>query len=254
MHLKTEDLSKLEITYDSGIIPPPFSHIFKIKVGFGKASMDTQLYLEYTHREELSEEEILDEGFTLNDDYTFQGEIPNIWATPLQTLYAKSKWTSTKLSEEEGGISLLVKDSQGKVYRTVPSNQQDWMILAQDIIQAIYEISKKEAPLKIHYLIIGEKENTSIQLQMNFSSRSVAVVVNGNKKTADWEETKKLLSNVFTPDYDYGIAKEQKPTKAGEYIECGDGFWHDVKKGLINIDKGYDAVQYIQEGFHKLSS
>ncbi|UJP67134.1 hypothetical protein IPZ59_17570 [Mongoliitalea daihaiensis] len=252
MHLKTEDISRLEIEYDSGFIPPPFSHIFKIKLGFGKKFIDTQLYLEYTHREDLTEEEILDEGFTLNDDFTYQGEIPLIWEEPIKSLYAKSNWSNKKLNEEEGGIKLLVKDIHGKIVRTIPANQQDWMILAQDVIQAIYELSKKEAPLKINYLIINDQTKTSIEVQMKFSIRTVDVLIDGKQKTADWEETKKLLSNVFTPDYDYGIAKEQKPTKSGEYIECGDGFWHDTQKGLINLDQDYNAVKHIREGFHRL--
>ncbi len=252
MQLKTEHLSKLEIEYDSGFIPPPFAHIFKIKLGFAKNRLNTQLYLEYTHREEITEEEILDEGFTLDDDYTFQGEIPKIWEETIKDLFSKSKWSNTKLNEEDGGIKLLAKDADDKVSRAVPANQQDWMILSQDIIQAIYEINKKEAPLKINFLEIGTSESKHLQLQMKFATRIVEVIVNGKPKTADWEDTKKLLSYVFMPDYDYGIAKEQKPNKPGSYIECGDGYWHDVNKGLINIDSSFDAIKHIKEGFQKL--
>lgn len=252
MHLKTEDLSRLEIEYDSGIIPPPFAHIFKIKLGFNKKFLDTQLYLEYTHREEISEQEIIDEGFTLDDDYTYQGEIPIVWEDPIKTLYSKTKWSNSKLTEDEGGIKLLSKDIHGKIVRSVPANQQEWMILSQDIIQAIYELSEKEAPLQINYLAIEDQQSTHLELKMKFSIRTVEVSVNGQKKTTDWEESKKLLSYVFMPDYDYGIAKEQKPSKLGQYIECGDGYWHDVNKGLINIDTEFDAVKQIKEGFQKL--
>ena len=43
MHLRTEDLTRIEIEYDSGVIPPPYSHIFKLKIGFGKNFLETQL-------------------------------------------------------------------------------------------------------------------------------------------------------------------------------------------------------------------
>ena len=141
MHLRTEDLTRIEIEYDSGVMPPPYSHIFKLKIGFGKNFLDTQLDLVYTDREEITEDEILNEGFSVDDDFHFQGEIPKVWEKPLRDLYAKSKWSNKKL-DEEGGIKLLAKDSQGQIVRTIPLNQEEWQFLSQDYIQAIYEITQ----------------------------------------------------------------------------------------------------------------
>lgn len=251
MHLKTDELVRLEIEYDSGIIPPPYSHVFKLKIGFGKNFLDTSLDLKYTDREDLTDDEIFDEGFSLNDDFQFQGEVPSIWERPLKELYATSKWSNNKL-DEEGGVKLLAKDKQGKISRTIPLNQQDWQFFAQDYIQAIYELTKKEAPLTLNYIIREKDQEYSISLTIKFSLRRVDVTVNGKAKTADWENTKSLLSYVFLPDYDYSKAKEQSPKNQGHFIDCGDGFWHEIGKGVINIDDSFDAISRIKDGFRKL--
>ncbi|PRY86942.1 hypothetical protein [Mongoliibacter ruber] len=251
MHLKTEDISRIEIEYDSGVIPPPYSHVFKLKIGFGKNFLDTNLELFYTDREELSEEDIFNEGFSLNDDYQFQGEVPKVWEQPLKELYAKSKWSNNKL-DEEGGISVLAKDLHGKISRTVPLNQQDWQFFAQDYIQSIYELNKKEAPLTISYLIQKPDENADIKITVKFAIRKVEVVVNGQDKEMEWEKAKELLGFVFLPDYDYDQAKERKPDQNGEFIDCGDGYWHNMQKGVFNIDDSFDAKSRIKAGFRKL--
>ncbi|MEP0711424.1 MAG: hypothetical protein ABJC55_05830, partial [Algoriphagus sp.] len=61
-----------------------------------------------------------------------------------------------------------------------------------------------------------------------------------------------LLKLVFSPDYDYEVAKETPGTTRGEYIECGDGYWHELGKGVINVDSTFDAVQKIKDGFENL--
>lgn len=253
MHLKTEDLARLEIEFDSGVIPPPYSHVFKLKIGFGKNFLDTQLDMEYTDREDLSEEEILNEGFSLEDDYHFQGEVPKVWEKPLKELYAKSKWSNNRLDQEEGGIYILAKDVHGKVSRTTPLNQQEWQFFTQDYIQAIYELSKREAPLQVNYLIVDQAGSKEISLTVRFSIRKVEVLVNGKMKEIHWENAKELLGYVFLPDYDYDRAKEKKPSQNGDYIDCGDGYWHDMKKGVFNIDDSFDAISRIKEGFRKLT-
>ena len=57
---------------------------------------------------------------------------------------------------------------------------------------------------------------------------------------------------IFSPDYDYELAKEAPSNKRGEYIECGDGLWHELGKGVINIDPGFDTVSKIKSSFDHL--
>ena len=158
MHLKTEDIIRLGIEFDPGVIPPPFSHTYKIKTGFEKDFVNTQFDITYTDREELSEEEIYDEGFTPDDDYSYKGELPKVWEAPFKALYSKTTWADKKVLDENGGIKILAKDRHGKIVRGIPINNQDWQYLAQEFIQAIYEINKKEAPLTLQYYVNDKEE------------------------------------------------------------------------------------------------
>jgi hypothetical protein len=254
MHLKSDDIIRLEIEYDSGTIPPPFSHTFKLKIGFEKDFLNTRLDLQYTDRDEVTEEEIYDEGFTLNDDYNFIGEIPGVWEKPFKTLYSQSKWSNKTPLEEEGGIKLLAKDIHGKISRTIPTNHQEWLYLAQEYIQAIYEISKKEAPLTVRYRHVNKQgQITDYELTVKFSVRKIELLINGKPQPAGWEETRPLLSYIYLPDYNYELAKEKPSAKRGAYIDCGDGFWHEFGKGVINIDDSFDAASKIKDEFMKLN-
>lgn len=254
MHLKSDDIIRLELEYGSGTLPPPFSHVFKLRVSFEKNFVNTQFDIHYTDREDLSEDEILNEGFTLDDDYSFIGEIPKVWEQPFKTLYSKSKWSNKKLLDQSGGMKVLAKDLHGQITRTIPINQEEWQYLAQEFIQAIYELNKKEAPLTLQYKVIDQEgEEMNYELTVRFSIRKIDFFINGETKEADWEETKPLLSHIFLPDYDYSIATEIPPTKKGTYINCGDGFWHEFGKGIVNIDDSFDAVSRIKDGFMKLN-
>ncbi len=253
MFLKSEDIKRLELEYDSGIIPPPFSHAFKLKISFEKSFINTQFAIQYLDRDEISEDEIIGEGFTLEDDYTFLGEVPKVWEAPFKKLYSESTWSNKKEPDAAGGIKILAKDIHGKMVRTIPNNQEDWQFLAQELIQAIYEINKKEAPLTIRYRNITNTSTMDYHITVKFSVRKVILEINEEIHEVDWDKSKELLSYIFLPDYDYSIASEKTPTKNGQYIDCGDGLWHKFGKGVINLDDNFDAVSKIKQGIENLN-
>ncbi|WP_375582955.1 hypothetical protein [Cyclobacterium xiamenense] len=253
MHLKSDDITRLEIDYLTGDIPPPFSHVFKLKLSFSKNFVNTQFDIHYTEREELSPEEITDEGFTLADDYRYTGELPKLWENVFKKLYAASKWSNQKSLGEKGGIKLLAKDIHGKITRDIPLNQNDWYLACQDYIQAIYEISKKEAPLQIRFKEIQSEGEMLVQLLFRFSIRKVELLVNDQHRVLEWEEARELASLIFIPDYDYAAASEEHPTKPGSYLDCGDGYWHNFDQGIINLDPAFDAKGRVIAAFRGLA-
>ncbi len=253
MHIKSEEIIRLEIEYHSGAIPPPYCHQFKIKLVFGKNFVNTQFDIKYLDRDELSEDEIRNEGFTPNDDLNFVGELPKQWEPLLKNLYSNSKWSHQKMLDDDGGIKVLAKDKHGKIVRGIALNPREWLYLSQELIQGIFEISKKEAPLQIRYKEIEPQKTLLYELTFKFATRKFTINLNGTETTLDWEEAKVLLTNIFLPDYDYGVATSSEPTKPGRYIDCGDGFWHEFGEGIINLDEGFDAKKKIQEEFERLN-
>src|SRR5688572_9901646 len=112
----------LVLEYDSGIVPPPYSHVFRLMLDWSNGDLDVVLDLHYTDREDLTNEEILDEGFTLNDDYSYKGTLNTVWIKPLQQLFDKSKWTNREI--EEGGITVSALEKGKDEGVKIPSNQE----------------------------------------------------------------------------------------------------------------------------------
>lgn len=240
----------LVLEYDSGIVPPPYSHVFRLMLDWSNGDLDVVLDLHYTDREDLTNEEILDEGFTLNDDYSYKGALNTVWIKPLQLLFDKSKWTNKDI--EEGGITVSALEKGKDEGVKIPSNQEEWQLMAQDLIQAIYETVKKEAPLQVHYRLVEGDEISDCSVTVHFSNREVIFEKLGKSRTINWEYAIQLMKIVFTPDYHYEMAKEEPGKKRGAYIECGDGYWHELGKGVVNIDPSFDAVGKIKSGFRDL--
>jgi hypothetical protein len=243
-------LTGLVLEYNSGIVPPPYSHVFRLMLDWSKGSLTADLDLHYTEREDLSKEEILDEGFTLEDDYSHKGPLNDIWIKPLEQLFSKSKWTNKDI--DEGGITVRPLEKGKDEGIKIPSNQEEWQLMAQDLIQAIYETVKKEAPLKVHYRLVEGDVISDCQVTVHFSNREVIFENEGKSRTINWEYAIQLMKLVFTPDYHYELAKEEPGKKRGAYIECGDGYWHELGKGVVNIDPSFDAVGKIKSVFQDL--
>ena len=242
-------INGLVLEYDSGIVPPPYSHVFRLELDWSRGDLSVSLDLHYTEREELSEEEIFDEGFTPNDDYSYKGELNSVWIKPLQQLFDKTKWTSKDI--EDGGITVTALEKGKDEGVKIPSNQEEWQLMAQDLIQAIYETVKKEAPLKIDYRQVTD-QMADCSLTVHFSVREVIFEMSGRSRVINWEYAIQLMKVVFTPDYHYELAKEEASNKRGAYINCGDGYWHELGKGVVNIDPSFDAVGKIKAGFADL--
>lgn len=244
------NITGLVLEYDSGIIPAPYSHVFRMSLDWSSGDLHTSLDLHYTDREELSNEEIFDEGFTLNDDYSYKGLLNPVWIKPLQQLFDKTKWTSKDI--EDGGITVTALEKGKDEGVKIPAGQEEWQLMAQDLIQAIYENEKKEAPLKIDFRQVSGDVVEDCSLTVHFSVREVIFEKNGAPRKINWEYAIQLMKIVFTPDYHYEIAKEEAGNKRGSYINCGDGYWHELGKGVENIDPSFDAVGKIKKGFADL--
>ena len=250
MKKSNDHTSGIVIEFDSGIIPAPYSHVYRLLLDWSSSELIAELELHYTDREDLSEEEIIDEGFTLNDDFSYQGKLDYVWKKIISVQFEKTKWSGRHL--DEGGL-VISSLNQGKPGpQKTPIDQENWQMFAQDVIQAIYETSGKEAPLTVHYRQVTSEASIDCSITMNFSTREAIFTVNHESRTINWEYAVQLLKLVFSPDYTYDLAKEKPGTKHGEYIECGDGYWHELGKGVINVDTTFDAVQKIIDGFGNL--
>lgn len=237
----------LEILFESGHVPPPYSHVYSLKLQPQETGLAVEFSLHYTHRDELSLEEIIDEGFSEEDDYTYCGTVAAVWKGPLKDLWNHTDWMEMS-AFEDGGIMIRL----GEAEEQVPKQQEAWSFLAQEIIQAIYEQSGKEAPLLLAFMKVDKSGPVEVELQLSFAQRKAEASVNGQVIALSWEKTKKLLTDVYLPDYDFEHVATKKPTKRGHYIDLGDGHWFELGKTVQNIDSSYDAIAGIRRGFEAI--
>lgn len=228
-HLDTS--STITFEYNSGPIPPPFCHKYKIVVS--KNNQDTyqiNLNLEYYDRDQITEEEVFDEGFTLDDDYKWDGELPLVWGKEIENRFKSANWKKKPSRDKHGSdfIIRMVHDNQSEILQ--PASSRIWEIFVQEIIQAVFELSKKEAPLQINFISGGSKnQSQKIDFTFSFAKRSVLRdSPQHGKKNIDWLEGQKLLKYIFAIDYFPENSYEKIPSTESNYISPGDGLWYEL--------------------------
>jgi len=238
---------KLEIHFDTKSLPAPFSHRYKLSLEKSGDSLSADLNLEYYGREELSDEDILDEGFSESDDFQWRGILPPIWTLVIIDKLQATNWKK-KAEDQDIDFFLRVRHTEGSEMLW-PADNRQWQNFAQELIQAIFELGKKEAPLNIQFLNI-ENTRRSYTIEFKFAER-VAQIIDSEKrqKSMDWYEGQRLLKYIFAFDYLPEDAID-KPTKPGNYLNPGDGFWYEPdgaeqksdaekRQRLVETLKGY---------------
>ncbi len=228
-HLKTNNIITIE--YNTGSIPPPFCHKYKIAVSKDdRDKYHIDLNLEYYDRDEITEEEIFDEGFTLDDDYIWKGDLPKVWGQEIENKIKSTNWRKKPSRSNDGSdlIIRVVQDNQSEILQ--PASSRIWEIFAQEIIQAVFELSKKEAPLQINF-ISGSAINQNLKIDFTFSFANRSVLRDSpqnGKKHIDWLEGQKLLKYIFAIDYLPENGFEKIPSAVSNYINPGDGLWYKL--------------------------
>ncbi len=231
--IKIELFDKLIIEYNTGPIPPPFCHRYKIilsKDDRGIFSID--LSIEYYDRDEITEEEIFEEGFFLDDNFSWKGSLPSIWGREVEKKLEISNWKKKNFISENGSefAIRIFRNNQFEILK--PADVRIWEIFAHEIIQAIFEISEKESPLKISFFSNGNGSTDKtiiIDFTYSFAQRVVLLApIQKDKKSIGWEEGQKLLKYIFNFDYLPENSFDKIPKKQGSYISPGDGYWYEL--------------------------
>ncbi|NJN25476.1 MAG: hypothetical protein HC819_05680 [Cyclobacteriaceae bacterium] len=227
-----DSFEKITLNYHSGSIPPPFAHQYSIEIARNEqGGLHAVLQLEYTDRDELAEEEIFEEGFSNEDDYSWEGELPAIWGKEIVQKLKMSTWKKKPGNKNDDSF-FEIKIAHGfKTELLYPDKPKVWEILAQEIIQAVFELGKKEAPLQIAFLngdTTGKAVTTAFTFYFANQSIEIKQLETEKKKSMDWAGGQRLLKYIFNVDYDPEKGEEKQPVKAGHYIAPGDGLWYEL--------------------------
>ncbi|HEY8399931.1 MAG TPA: hypothetical protein VIK89_01645, partial [Cytophagaceae bacterium] len=227
----------VEIIYNSADLVPPYTHSFHIKTYNEDNYLNVKLNLKYLEREELTEEEILAEGFTLNDDFSWEGSLDKVWKQRIEKQAETAQInTQSDISGEELAVKIFTEDTS--VYG-VPKDIQSWTYLMQELVQAVYEVSGKELPLKIRYRKVEPgKKSYKIDIQPYFKNLSIEAFKETPGQTGkhsiplNWGELRKLMERIYINDMYPEHASAKDPVKEGSYIDPGDGLWYRFNNAI----------------------
>jgi hypothetical protein len=212
----------------SDIPPPHCFHVDLVLRSDGQNKCQVAFRQEFTDREELPVEEIEAEGFTLDDNFEWKGELPWFWWENLQQKMHRSEW-------KEQGLSQVSLQTPGSDEWLAPTDSKKWVGFLEELIQACLELGGKEAPLE---MALGKLEKNNffekVHLVWSFGSREIqAALQNGTRANfahLDWEEGQKELRNWIEEE-----ANEkdlyQLPKSKGWYWLVNGEIWIPYKKG-----------------------
>jgi len=254
-----ENIESVVFKFDTIALPPPFCHRYEILCDFNKPDPFATLDLDYYDRDTVDPEEILNEGFTMDDNYHWKGPLHPGWKQAITDKLKRANWRSQPVIAEYPQAQLLItvenkEDGKTELY---PDNLTYWEPFLQEVIQAIFEAGERERPLELHILEI-DRYNKSMQMSIVyfFARREVQVRKEINHKSSQiqvpWTKGQALLKEVFYFDYNYDQAATKQPKKEGIYLDSGDGWWHNLGQFLSQPGKTKDKAEILIRSLREL--
>ncbi|XWW45405.1 hypothetical protein JYG30_22160 [Fibrella sp. USSR17] len=237
----------LQIRFQSaGMIPAPYTHFYELQARpVGKNGLQIDFSITYTDREDLDEEDIVGEGFTLTDDFSWSGQLGSAWLPLIDRLVTTTKlgpFDETALDEEDDFLEVTIDSGTGQPIVGTPTDPEGFLYAIQELIQAIYEAGGKEKPFELSYLSFQRSGDSEVHLQAQFATRTVKLITvrNGQEqnRTLPWDQLRSLMSVVFAHDYIPGEGTPKPPKRDGHYLDVGGDEWHDIS----TLDEVHEAL------------
>lgn len=242
-------ITTIRIEYLDNFSPPPFAHQYVLEIDCRNKFPKLQYSLCYLERDSLSEEEILDEGFTLNDDFSWQGNLPPTWQQVIQEELKKWNWSSTQ--EEVQRLYVAVTPSGGNMLYLTAEQEEEALLFVQELIQALYEKSKKEYPLIMEMKEVMPNGTAYLfHLEASFLHRRITVEEKpGNfHRSHNWRTLFPFLERIDTLEFDISRGQQEPGKKPGAYLNFGDGTWYHYSTAVkaTNKQAGEELLNYFR--------
>lgn len=231
-----KDWKSIRIKFQTAAgLPAPYSYFYTLDITPEDKNLGAALTLHYLDRDELDEEMILEEGFSLDDDYSWTGTLSAVWQNQLgRALEKLAVAQSDEVAVHENYLVVEIQSADGKTTDFTPTDRPFWDYFQQELIQAIYEASGKEHAFALEYLEIEAKNELRIQIDASFAERSFSLRLNGGSpQTLDWKWAKAVMETVFKADFLPSQAPDEVPRFSGRYLTTGDGVWYEFNETLV---------------------
>ena len=227
----------LKIRYQTArSLPAPFALFYTLTLTSLVGELGVELTLVYPDRDDMDEEELLADGFTPDDDLTWSGRLPQTWRQAISTLADKTRLQpidENQLDEDDEFWEVSLETPNAPTRQGRPQRTDDWQYVVQELIQAIYERAGREHPFALTYLHVAHPAAAQeIQLTASFADRTVQVLTKQNQqertRTLPWDTLQRVMSVVYTPDYDTDDARPSRPKQPGHWLNLGTDEWVDI--------------------------
>ncbi|MGR3809105.1 hypothetical protein [Jiulongibacter sp. NS-SX5] len=211
------------------LTPPPYAHAIEIKVQQENNGINIDFEITYLGREELEEEEILQEGFSTNDDIQWSGELNQEWLKTFEQFANSVEFKEkTSLNQEEFYWNIKTDHQEG-----YPVDEEAALQFVQELQQAVLENTETEAPLNL--TILRKDRNTSerIVFEASFAKRQFSKTTNDSKEDLPWDTLSQVLKDIFSGEFRPEQAKQKSPKKTGLHINLGDDLWYELGKSYL---------------------
>lgn len=236
-----------KVTYENEELPPPYKHSYTIQVATSSKDLTISYDLKYLDRDSIDDEEIFAEGFTLEDDFKWEGELKPVWKEYLTDFLKKSSFNKADITSD---LKFVFPENNSP---QSPQNIKEWEYLLQELTQAIFEEGGREAPLELNFAEISKESNKLISLIISFAERSLILLetVGGKEKVKklDWKESKYILNTVYSIEYLGEKALLSPPKKEGKFIDIGEGAWYEFGVAALNPRKKNNVLDKLEKIF-----
>lgn len=198
----------VKISYQTLQLPPPLAFAYTLDLDFKSNELIIKYALEFLNREDITLEEIEEEGFSENDDFSWEGTLGKEWVDNL-----KDDLEQIDLEEVSEDFNIYLHVEIDNDYSGLAVLAEDWDYRLQELIQAIYEKAGVEDKLKMKILNLEGNTKEYFELEGSFVDRSGKI----NNKVMDWDELHQLMSDIYTIDFD-GESTD-KPSANGLWID-----------------------------------
>ncbi|HSZ71478.1 MAG TPA: hypothetical protein VK750_02305, partial [Cytophagaceae bacterium] len=156
------------LSYSNTLSPAPYLYQLDVHFNFTDQGVHIKYNKYFLNREDFSEEELEEEGFSLNDDIQIDNTLNPIWATYFKQLSERTDWSSDKPLENIGNILLLRISSEQHV-KYLAINKIEYQL--EEIYQALLETAQIEAPLSLHLKKVHNGTDKTVELVWKFKDR-----------------------------------------------------------------------------------
>ncbi|MFY0605418.1 MAG: hypothetical protein JXR10_01815 [Cyclobacteriaceae bacterium] len=202
---------KVKISYQTLQLPPPHAFAYTLELDFQPQKLGIKYDLEFLNREEVSAEELEEEGYTENDNFSWSGELGEVWVQDLQ-----QDIMDAELEDESDDFNIYLHMEISDGEETVAGlavMAEDWDYRLQELIQAIYEKAGIESPLQLKFIHLENGSSEYYEVKASFEHQTAQI----NKTGISWEDLHELMSDVYAINFEEDFV--DKPKTNGLWVD-----------------------------------